>query len=125
MNKVDFLDHPEYIEEAQYVNQIASDYSRSTSGPASWTNPRTGATYSVASGGTLALAKAIRDARANVLGVLDALNELEADKQEISSGATLPSNPKTGQEFFYTALSPAKPVWYNGTNWVNSAGADI
>lgn len=148
MAKDDFLDTPQFIEESQKINQIALNPSRSTSGPASWTNPRTSATYTVASGGDLALAKKIRDDRSNVFGVLDLVDDiltlqtdvgilqtdvgdlqtdvgnLQTDKQDISSGATLarPETPILGQMYFDTDLGI--PIWWNGTIWVNATGTD-
>ena len=148
MAKEDFLDYPEFIEEAQRVNQISLNPTRSTSGPSSWTNPRTGATYSVASGGELALAKKIRDDRSNVLGMLDfiddteqAIEDIEEDigdlqgdisdietalgtKQDIDAGVTAsrPVSPTTGQMFFDTTLGI--PIWWNGTIWVDATGMD-
>ena len=41
------------------------------------------------------------------------------------SGATAarPSSPSTGQHFFDTTL--IKPIWYNGTNWVDATGTTV
>lgn len=134
MAKDDFLDKPEFIEEAQKLNQIALNPLRSTSGPASWTNPRTSASYTVASGGELALAKRIRDDRANVFGVLDLVQDildletdvgnLQTGKQDIASGTTLlrPVSPAIGQMYFDTDLGI--PIWWNGFFWVDALGAD-
>lgn len=119
--KEDFLDKPNLIEEAQKINQIAMNYSRSTSGPASWTNPRTGIVYSVSSGGELALAKKIRDNNISVFGVLD-LAEAILGKQDIEAGTTdeRPANKPTGYMYFDKTLG--KPIWYSGTGWVDSTG---
>lgn len=44
-----------------------------------------------------------------------------------TSGTTSnrPSNPKINQQYFDTSLPNAIPIWYNGTNWVNSAGVIV
>lgn len=122
--KEDFLDKPNLIEEAQKINQIAMSYSRSTSGPASWTNPRTGIIYSVASGGELALAKRIRNDNIAVFGILDLAEDVDG-KQDILSGATTerPTEKPPGYMYFDTTLG--KPIWYSGTGWVDSAGTNV
>lgn len=38
-------------------------------------------------------------------------------------GATRPTTPQTGQRFFDTTLG--KPIWYNGTNWVDATGTIV
>lgn len=43
----------------------------------------------------------------------------------VGSGATRPASPVVGQNFFDTNLSPARPIWYNGTAWVDSAGTAV
>lgn len=140
--KEDFLDKPGLIEEAQKINQISMNYARSTTGPATWTNPRTGVSYSVSSGGELALAKKIRDDNITVFGVLDLdqaisdlltdvialqdqTGDLVIDKQDISSGVTddRPTDKTTGYMYFDTTLG--KPVWYTGTGWVDSTGTAV
>ena len=37
------------------------------------------------------------------------------------------STPKlqTGQYYFDTSLSPAKPIWWNGTAWVDATGTVV
>ena len=122
--KGDFLDKPNLIEEAQKINQIAMNYSRSTSGPASWTNPRTGKLYSVASGGDLALAKKIRNDNISVFGVLDLVEAVEG-KQDILAGATSerPTLKPPGYMYFDTTLG--KPIWYTGTSWIDSTGSNV
>lgn len=82
VSKVDFLDHPELIEEAQKINAISMNPSRTTTGPAAWTNPRTSAAYSVASGGELALAKKIRNDNISAFGVQDIAAKVEARGQQ-------------------------------------------
>lgn len=140
--KEDFLEKPNLIEESQKINQIAMNYARSTTGPATWTNPRTGKTYSVASGGELALAKKIRDDNVSVFGVLDLdqavtdmqgdvsnlqdlTGDLVTDKQDISAGITAerPVGKAAGYMFFDTTLT--QPIWYTGTDWVDSTGTTI
>lgn len=126
--KTDFLDSPNLIEEAQKINQIAMDPNRTTTGAASWTNPRTSASYSVASGGELALAKKIRDDNESVFGVLDldtAIGALETGKQPRTSGGTRPSTPLAGQMHFDTALTPPRPIWYTGAAWVDATGTSV
>jgi len=39
------------------------------------------------------------------------------------AGAVRPSDPRLGQEFFDTVLG--YPIWYNGSDWVNSAGSTV
>lgn len=39
--------------------------------------------------------------------------------------AARPATPALGQMYFDTQLSPAKPIWYNGTNWVDATGATV
>ncbi len=122
--KEDFLNKPNLIEEAQKINQIAMNYSRSTSGPASWTNPRTGIIYSVPSGGELALAKKMRDSNISVFGVLDLEEEIK-NKQDILAGTTdqRPVNMAEGYMYFDKTLG--KPIWYSGTSWVDSTGLNV
>lgn len=117
MNKEDFLDHPELIEEAQKLNSISMNPSRSTTGAANWTNPRTGTVYTVTSGGELSLAKKIRDTHKAVFGVLDIAEKVSA------TGGTRPTAPAPGDCFFDTAAG--KPIWYNGTKWVDATGTNI
>lgn len=38
-----------------------------------------------------------------------------------ANGAALPSSPVKGQVYFYNG----KPVWYNGTNWVDANGTQV
>lgn len=116
--KTDFLDTPNLIEEAQKINQIAMNYSRSTAGPASWTNPRTSVSYSVASGGELALTKKIRDDNVAVFGVLDIVTEV--NKKVTGSKGTTANRPvltagDSGYQYFDTTLK--KPIWWDGTDW--------
>ena len=129
--KEDFLDKPNLIEEAQKISQISMNYTRSTTGPATWTNPRTGISYSVSSGGELALAKKIRDDNMTVFGVLDldqAVSDLQTDlisKQDIATGITAdrPTDKAAGYMYFDTTLGI--PVWYTGTGWVDSTGTTV
>ena len=46
-----------------------------------------------------------------------------APVQRTQAGATAarPASPKTGQMFFDTTLG--KPIWWNGTQWVDATGA--
>ena len=122
--KEDFLNKPNLIEEAQKINQIAMNYSRSTSGPASWTNPRTGIIYSVSSGGELALAKKIRNDNITVFGVLDLAEEI-LGKQDVEAGTNTerPTLKPPGYMYFDTTLE--KPIWYTGTSWVDSTGLNV
>lgn len=53
-----------------------------------------------------------------------ALNELDSTKQEISAGSVRPT-AISGQMFFDTNLSPARPIWYDGTGWVDASGTSI
>ena len=41
----------------------------------------------------------------------------------VTNGNVRPSNPMTGQSFFDRNLG--KPIWYNGTNWVDATGANV
>lgn len=119
--KSDFLSHPELIEEAQKINAISMNPDRTKTGPASWTNTRTQASYSVTSGGEEALAKKIRDDHADVFGVLDIATEV-GGKLSRSVGASRPASPVAGDLHFDTALG--KPVWWTGTGWVDANGDD-
>jgi hypothetical protein len=129
--KEDFLDKPNLIEEAQKISQISMNYTRSTTGPATWTNPRTGVSYSVSSGGELALAKKIRDDNMTVFGVLDldrAVSDLQtgmAGKQDIATGVTddRPTDKEAGYMYFDTTIN--KPIWYTGTGWVDATGTTV
>lgn len=119
MTKSDFLDHPELIEESQKITQIAMNSNRSTSGPASWTNPRTSRAYSVSSGGELALAKKIRDDNVAVFGVLDIITDL--NKKVNGSYGTTANRPTlttsdVGYQYFDTTLGAIK--YWSGTAWV-------
>lgn len=119
MTKIDFLDHPELIEESQKITQIAMNPSRSTTGPATWTNPRTSQTYSVVSGGELALAKKIRDDNVSVFGVLDVVTDL--NQKVYGSHGTTAARPTltaddVGYQYFDTTLGAVK--YWSGTAWV-------
>lgn len=117
--KNDFLNHPELIEEAQKINAISMNPDRTKTGPASWTNARTQASYSVTSGGEEALAKKIRDDHHDVFGILDVVIEVEG-KLSRSASTSRPTNPAIGDLHFDTALG--KPVWWTGTGWVDANG---
>jgi hypothetical protein len=41
-------------------------------------------------------------------------------KVDIGATADRPSSPYTGQTYFDTTIS--KPIWYDGTNWVDATG---
>lgn len=41
------------------------------------------------------------------------------------SGITRPSSPTIGQMFFDTSLPITKPIWYNGTVWVDATGTTV
>jgi hypothetical protein len=137
MAKQDFLDTILYIAEAQRINQISLNASRSTSGPSSWTSPSSGVTYSVGAGGEQALAKKIRNDRSDYFGILDIDEDLTQAKQDIEdiqeeledvqkiqAGATAsrPVTPTLGEMYFDTDLG--LPIWWNGTYWVDALGAD-
>ena len=36
-----------------------------------------------------------------------------------------PSYPQNGQCYFDTSLSPAKPIWWSGSNWVDATGTPV
>ena len=126
MIKNDFLNSPELIEECEKINQIAMNSNRSTSGPASWTNTRTSVTYSVSTGGELALAKKIRDDNADVFGVLDIVTDLNA-KQYGSAGTTAerPTLATTDAGYLYFETTLARPIWWTGATWVDSTGTVV
>lgn len=118
MTKNDFLDYPQYIEESQKIAQIAMNPNRSTSGPATWTNARTGNTYSVISGGELALAKKIRDDNVAVFGVLDIVIDL--NKKVYGSKGTTAERPTLTEDdegYLYYDTTLKQPIWWNGTTW--------
>lgn len=125
MIKSDFFDHPELIEEAQKINQIAMNYNRSASGPASWTNPRTSATYSVTSGGDVTLAKKIRNDKKAVFGTLDIVDEvnLKLKRQSGTTAQRPTSELAVGDTYLDTTLG--KPIWYTGSGWVDAAGTSV
>lgn len=118
MTKSDFLDFPQFIEEAHKITQIAMNPNRSTTGPATWTNPRTSATYSVPSGGELALAKKIRDDRIAVFGVLDIVTDL--NKKTYGSKGTTAQRPiltANDSGYIYYDETLGMPIWWNGSAW--------
>lgn len=57
--------------------------------------------------------------------IADAVNTLDTTTQKISSGTSRPGTPAQGQMFFDTSLSPARPIWYIGTGWVDSTGTGV
>jgi hypothetical protein len=119
LTKNDFLDYPQFIEEAQKITQIAMNPSRSTTGPSTWTNPRTNTTYSVTSGGELALAKKIRDDNISVFGVIDIVTDL--NKKAYGSKGTTANRPTLtasddGYSYFDTTLK--QPIWWDGSAWI-------
>lgn len=54
-----------------------------------------------------------------------ALTVLGTYKQGIESGLVRPSGALVGQSFFDTALSPAVPIWWTGSSWVNASGVAV
>ena len=49
------------------------------------------------------------------------------EKQEYLHGSTRPilSNSSIGHKFFDTSLSPAKPIYWTGSGWVDATGATV
>lgn len=48
------------------------------------------------------------------------------DHVNVSIGTTRPSSPSIGLVFFDTSLSAnGKPIFYNGTNWVDYSGTIV
>jgi hypothetical protein len=41
---------------------------------------------------------------------------------EIEADNTRPSAPKLGRVFFDRSIDPARPIWYDGSNWVDAVG---
>lgn len=52
---------------------------------------------------------------------LEVVNRRFVTRNGITSNR--PTNPVTGQ--FYFDITLGYPVWYNGTNWVNSSGSTV
>lgn len=44
-------------------------------------------------------------------------------KTQVDNTASRPSSPETGVQYFDTTLG--QPIWYDGTNWVDSAGTTV
>lgn len=60
----------------------------------------------------------------------DGINTLQVNgtiSGAVQNGNTAgrPASPITGQIYFDTTLSPAKPIWYNGTAWVDATGTAV
>ena len=51
--------------------------------------------------------------------------EIGRKRSYSSSGATRPLNPITGDSFFDTSLTPARPIWWSGTAWVDATGTAV
>jgi hypothetical protein len=121
LTKIDFLDRPDLVEEAGKINEIAMSPARTSSGPAAWTNPRTGVQYSVTAGGEQALAKAIRNQHQTVFGILDVPAEVNSKLVRlIGDTASRPTDTDPGSVYFDTTIS--KPCWFTGTIWVLADG---
>ena len=56
------------------------------------------------------------------IGSIDGTYEIDV-KDIQPSGSSRPSSPKVGQPFFDTTIG--KPIWWNGTEWVDSTGTGI
>lgn len=53
----------------------------------------------------------------------DAATAKYADVFPTGSTASRPTGPVTGQRFFDTTIG--RPIWWNGTNWINAAGTIV
>jgi len=51
------------------------------------------------------------------------VNRRLAKREQYGATADRPSNPSKGEQFFDTDLG--KPIWYDGTNWVDATGATV
>lgn len=50
--------------------------------------------------------------------------EIPSDMNTVwNSGSTRPTEPQKGQRFFDTTLG--KPIWFNGTNWIDATGTIV
>lgn len=117
MAKEDFLDHPELMNVAAFINMISFYPSRTTSGAASWRDDTSNITYSVEEGGQAALAKSIRDQYSSVFGGTLMLERLSGTTAE------RPATAEVGEIYFDTTLG--KPIWKNVSNWVDATGAAV
>lgn len=53
------------------------------------------------------------------------LGQLKSFAAKSGNTASRPGSPLTGQMYFDTEISPAKPIWYNGTAWVDATGTTV